>query len=121
MKNTSTFLFLQSIQKYIWMLLVCFSLSSCTVKDALFEQLGLTVEKPLNKSKTVSSCQFTPLQEKQQSAVEIQKKSTFEFYSSLDFTSTSTQVFKSIPLGGVKNNSPPFYILYQRLKIAVVA
>ena len=121
MKNTSTFLFLQSIQKYIRMLLVCFSLSSCTVKDALFDQLGLTVEKPLNKSKTVSSCQFTPLQESQQLVVEIQKKSSFEFYWNLDFTSTSTQVFKSIPLGGVKNNSPPFYILYQQLKIAVVA
>lgn len=111
---------IQLFQKYFWMLLVCFSLSSCTVKDAFFGTFGLTIEKPLNKTKSTTSCQTTTIQEVQQTLVKIYQKS----FNSLEFTFNNTShqiaVYKSAVYDEIKNNGPPFYILFQRLKIAAV-
>jgi len=109
-------------QKIFWTVLVCFSLSSCTIKDAFFQSVGLAVEKPLNKTKSVNSCQTNYIVSSESYVAEARVIKGLNY---LDFLKTNTSFnFFTLKIKQVnyskKSNSPPRYILYQRLKIAVV-
>lgn len=109
-----------TFQKYFGLFLVLFSLSSCAVKETVFNEFGISVERTLNKSKSITTCQITPLNENRVTNVCAQQqitpspnlKSLVSLFPDDDFISSN--YFET------KNNSPPFYILFQRLKIAIV-
>ena len=109
-----------TFQKYFGLFLVLFSLSSCAVKETVFNEFGISVERTLNKSKSITTCQISPLNENRVTNVCAQPqitpspnlKSLVSLFPDDDFI--SSDYFET------KNNSPPFYILFQRLKIAIV-
>ncbi len=105
------------------MCFVLLSLSPCTVKEALFYTLNADYFKPLNKARAtspVNSCSYAQGENQQLSAA---KQSTINkqlepFYAADD----QFYAAKAIKLADdnaqiAAGNSPPKYILYQRLKI----
>lgn len=109
---------------FIWFVL--FSLSSCTVKEVLFTSVNADYAKPLNQSKTtapISSCSYSQNESNQISVVktaEINKQVEpidllYNKYLAVNFTEINNDYSKTS-----SGNSPPKYILYKRLKIAIV-
>lgn len=113
--------YLRTIQKYFWGVLVLFCMSSCAVKESLFSQLGLETAKPLNRTKTTSTCQYTTIATSTVVQVEVQTKKTFLTVVNLLNIPPFLAVYCSTDFNTIKNNSPPYYILYQQLKIALMA
>ncbi len=116
---------IKSIRHILLVWFVLFSLSPCTVKEAVSGSLKAAYAKPLNSSKTsvpVNSCAFNSVYHKH---VSIAKKTDCikhiepaVFYGNLYF-----QAPVKIRSGYSKTfsgNSPPKYILYRRLKIGRV-
>lgn len=107
----------------LWMWLVLFSLTPCTIKEIFFHAVDLDYAKPLNKSKTsTNSCSYSQIENRQnlglKSSKIINRIIPFCFSKNLNFALCSTKIFKDysrISLG----NSPPKYILYKRLKIDI--
>ncbi len=109
------------------MWIVLFSLSPCTVKEALSDSISIDYAKPLNKAKTTipaTSCSYTE-NENQQISVVIQSKVNQK--SALDY-SLHCQNYPSCSFvvnddysKNTLSNSPPKYILYKRLKVNLVA
>lgn len=120
MFSSTPFSILKNIQKLVWMLLVLFSMSSCSVKEVLLNQFQFSVAKPLSPTKSFNSCQFNTIEVVNEKKTEVQNKKTSTLLSS--FTTFEKVSFKisSVSFEEVNNNSPPFYILYQQLKIALV-
>ena len=103
---------------------VLFSISPCSVKEALFYSVNTDYAKPFNKSKTsapASSCSYSQNDNTQTSVV---KKS--KVYKRIDPVNVSNNLYFAVLSAKVYNdysktsgNSPPKYILYKRLKIDI--
>jgi len=108
----------------MWFLL--FSLSPCTVKEAMLSTANTAYAKPLNISKAtaaVGSCLY--LQDKSQ-LISVAYKFTVNkqfdgvyFCGNQYFGAHPTKVCSTYQKTS-SGNSPPKYILYKRLKIAIV-
>lgn len=116
---------IKNCRHILLMWFVLFSLSPCTVKEALSQVVNTDYVKPLNKSKTIAptnSCSYSQNENQQISVVKKSKinkqiepvdvadKSHFALLSARaynDYSKTSS------------GNSPPKYILYKRLKIDI--
>lgn len=104
---------------------VLFSLSPCSVKEVVFKTLNNDFTKTLNKSKTgipIGSCAYT--QNANQSILVV-KKSKFLKQLHCFVLSGNLQPGRYYVClynhysKTTSGNSPPMYILYKRLKIAV--
>lgn len=120
MKNKPVIFNFIKTRKLLWVILACFSLTSCSVKEVVYDIFEVNISKPLNRTKTTNLCQNNVVKEIQQCSVEVLKKRLLPFV--LD---TQNLLFISISYSfsgsnEVKNNSPPFYILFQQLKLAMV-
>lgn len=103
--------------------LVLFSLSPCAVKETLLHTVQVDYSKPLNKSKTptwTSSCSSID------NNLEVSIAKEYKAIRLLEppFISEHYEGIDNIPvLKGFylhfTGNSPPKYILYKRLKIAI--
>lgn len=116
---------IKKIRHIVLMWFVLFSLSPCTVKEALSQVVSTDYAKPLNKSKTIApttSCSYSQNDNQQISVVkkakinkeiepvQVVNNSCFVVLSPKgynDYSKTSS------------GNSPPKYILYKRLKIDI--
>lgn len=116
---------IKNFRHTVLMWFVLFSLSPCTVKEALSQVVSTDYAKPLNKSKTfapTTSCSYSQNDNQQISVVkkakinkeiesdQVVNNSCFVVLSSKgynDYSKTSS------------GNSPPKYILYKRLKIDI--
>lgn len=105
---------------------ILFSLSSCTVKEAIFHLTNNDYAKPLNKSKTSiprNNCSYSQNRIQQISFVKKARiKEQFEFIAVpvnqfFRIISVKIHINYSTIFSG---NSPPKYILYKRLKIDIV-
>nr|WP_297307836.1 hypothetical protein [uncultured Flavobacterium sp.] len=95
-------------------------MTSCSVKEVVYDIFEVNISKPLNRTKTTNLCQYNVVQEIQQCSVDVLKKRLLPLVvdtQNLLFTSISYSFSHS---NEVKNNSPPFYILFQQLKLAMV-
>ncbi len=116
---------IKKFRHIVLMWLVLFSLSPCTVKEALFHSVNTDYAKPLNKSKTTtptSSCSYSSTENLQISVVkksEISKQiEPVNFFDNPFFTILSATVYNEYSKTS-SGNSPPKYILYKRLKIDI--
>lgn len=116
---------IKNFRHIVLMWFVLFSLSPCTVKEALFHSVNTDYAKPLNKSKTTvptSSCSYSQNDNKQISVVkksEISKQiEPVDVADKPYFAVLSTKVYNDYSKTS-SGNSPPKYILYKRLKIDI--
>nr|WP_298005803.1 hypothetical protein [uncultured Flavobacterium sp.] len=115
---------IKKFRHIVLMWFVLFSISPCSVKEALFYSVNTDYAKPLNKSKTsapASSCSYSQNDNTQTSVV---KKS--KVYKRIDPVNVSNNLYFAVLSAKVYNdysktsgNSPPKYILYKRLKIDI--
>lgn len=112
---------LQMIKKSIWFLLICFTFSSCSIKEAVFESFGVALEMPNGQSKTVTTCQTNFIvSDKKETSEIVSEKQALDADLSFKSNFFSTSNLNTNEVSIVNNsNSPPKYILYQRLKIAI--
>lgn len=108
----------------IWFVLS--ALSPCTVKDVFFSSVKSEYSKPLNKSRTTApivSCSSTNIESKN-SLVVNQLKFHKEFEPGDRFIPPffhfQEETNPNVLLANYSGKSPPKYILYKRLKIAIV-
>lgn len=108
----------------MWFML--FSLSPCSVKETMLSTAHTSYAKPLNISKataTVGSCLY--LQNKSQQISVAYKFTVDKQFEGVDFRGNQyfdvypAKVCSTYPKTS-SGNSPPKYILYKRLKIAIV-
>jgi len=116
---------IKKIKHIVLMWFVLFSLSPCTVKEALSQVVSTDYAKPLNKSKTIaptSSCSYSQNDNQQISVVKkakIYKEiEPVQVVNNLCFTVLSSKVYNDYSKTS-SGNSPPKYILYKRLKIDI--
>ncbi|WP_131387703.1 hypothetical protein [Flavobacterium suncheonense] len=116
----------QSSKRTIWVLLILFALAPCTVKESLLLPAGITGAKTLNAAKTTTlggQCiSFLETQHKQtasQSRI-AQKKHTTNCVASFVGNYPPVVPYKTLNETVFGGNSPPKYILFKRLKIALV-
>ena len=110
----------------VWVLLILFALAPCTVKESLLLPTGITAAKTLNAAKTTPSggqcSSFFKTQYKQvaRQSQYAQKKQTsnhaFFFIGNYPPVVQYNTLNETVSGG----NSPPKYILFKRLKIALV-
>lgn len=113
------------LKHIVLILFLLFSLSPCTVKEALFHSVNTDYAKPLNKSRTTtptSSCSYSQNDNKQISVVKKAKINkeieSFNSVNNLCFAILSVKVYNDYSKTS-SGNSPPKYILYKRLKIDI--
>lgn len=116
---------IKKIRHIVLMWFVLFSLSPCTVKEALSQVVSMDYAKPLNKSKTIaptSSCSYSQNDNQQISVVKkakIYKEiEPVQVVNNLCFTVLSSKGYNDYSKTS-SGNSPPKYILYKRLKIDI--
>lgn len=112
------------IKNWCQLLLIVFALMPCSVKNMYFQDGGSLFSKSLNATKVVpasSSCFYTFSQSKEH--ISSQKKEdlfSIKWLSSkIDCTYLSNLIDKR-ELIVYQSNAPPFYILYNRLKVDVL-
>ncbi len=116
---------IRHVQHIMWMGLILFSLSPCTVKQVLLNPVPIDYAQPLNKSKTTTQtnfCQYSP-DENQRTPV-VRQPGFSKPFEPVDFSvnqyfiagAAKAQVnySKTFP-----DNSPPKYILFKRLRIDI--
>lgn len=118
--KTTAIYYFSYIQKALGLLLVLFSLSSCAVKESLFDPFGVSIERTMNRTKVLNSCQITPINQTSEIESKIQQVSSVLNTDKLANSTNFIQDYCSTAEAAIKNNSPPFYILYQQLKIALI-
>lgn len=116
---------IKNFRQIVFLSLVLFSLSPCTVKEVVFNVFNTDYFKPLNKSKITvptSPCSYSHHENIHFSIIKrlkINKLIAPDFFCDhLNFTVYSFKVHN----GYTKNtsgNSPPKYILYKRWKIDI--
>ena len=123
MPNTGNHL--KNFKHIVWMCFVLFSLSPCTVKEALVSSVNADYANPINKSRTsipTNSCSYSQ-NERQQVSV-VKKSKTNKQIEPIDiighhpFPVHSAKVYNNFS-NTTSGNSPPKYILYKRLKIDI--
>ncbi|KAA5533979.1 hypothetical protein [Paenimyroides baculatum] len=117
---------IRNFRHIVLMWFMLFSLSPCTVKEAMLSTANTAYAKPLNISKAtaaVGSCLY--LQDKSQQISVAYKFTVNKQFDGVDFC--GNQYFGAHPTKVCSTyqktssgNSPPKYILYKRLKIAIV-
>lgn len=118
--------YIKHFKHIVLMWFILFSLSPCIVKETLLQNVSSAYSKPLNQSRAItfaSSCIYAE-NEKTQSSVG--KKVAINRYNySINFLEYLYSGKQSLTAynhysGKFTGNSPPKYILYKRLKIAIV-
>ncbi len=108
------------------MLFILYAFTPCTVKTALFKTVDITYKKPILVSKTTlqdNSCQNTLITKQVNNVTkQVQTVSGNLPFTVINFTlktleNSSNSAYISF---GNLSNSPPFYILFKRLKIYLV-
>ncbi|MGB6083245.1 hypothetical protein [Moheibacter sp.] len=115
---------IKSFRNFGLMWFVLFALSPCTVKDAFFSSINSEYAKPLNKSRTTApttSCSYAQVKSLQSSVVKESKNKRTEPEALIgcDYLTFNTAINHSDYSNKSSGNSPPKYILYKRLKIAM--
>jgi hypothetical protein len=116
------------IKDFRYIVLICFilfSLSPCTLKEALSNSVNADYAKPLNKLKRtapISSCTYSQNESLQISVVK--KTKINKNIEPVDFLGNSNLEIRSAKFYDdysktSSGNSPPKYILYKRLKIDI--
>lgn len=117
---------IRTARHILLMWFVLFALSPCIVKETLFSGINVEYAQPLNKSKTTTptnSCQYSQNDNRQISVV---KQSNINKQTEpVDISGNQHWIARSAKIYGnhsktFPGNSPPKYILYKRLKIAIV-
>lgn len=104
----------------MWFIL--FSLSPCTAKDLLFESIDTEISRTLNKTKSTASSQCTYISTDSSKSLEqniAKKQSESSILSEQKASLVSAIIDIDDYYSTNTNNSPPKYILYKRLKIAL--
>lgn len=116
----------QNSKRTVWVLLILFALAPCTVKESLLLPAGITAAKTLNAAKTTTSggqcTSFLETQYKQaerQSQI-AQKKQTTNHASFFIGNYPPVVQYNTLNKTVSSGISPPKYILFKRLKIALV-
>lgn len=102
---------------------IMFALSPCVIKEAYLELVGVAYAKPLNKNKatTTSYCQYIRHGDQTtvaRTTVTNPNRKTW-FATLVHPMSTYVALLQSKLPATCSGNSPPKYILYKRLKIAL--
>lgn len=106
----------------LWFVLALFSLSPCTLKEALFAWADVTYDKPPNKARTLAqqtNCAYFTLDARcVSSQSEAPSGGSLTLASESSFR-TPDEAPHPLPerYSLTSGNSPPKYILYKRLKI----
>ncbi len=110
----------------VLMWFVLFSLSPCVVKETLLQSVNTAYSKPLNQSRAITligSCFYTENEKTQSSVGKKIAINQYDYFSSflehLCLAKQSVTTYNHYS-GKLSGNSPPKYILYKRLKIAIV-
>lgn len=105
------------------MLFILYAFTPCTVKTALFKTVDITYNKPILVSKTTlqqTSCQSTLItNQKNKATNQVQAVAATLPFVACSFTLKTLEnssVSAYISFGSI-SNSPPFYILFKRLKV----
>lgn len=116
---------INNFRHIVLMCLVLFSLSPCTVKEALFTSVNADYAKPLNKSRTTTptnSCSYSQNESQQISIVKKSKVKKqiepIDFFGNQHFSVHSAKIYNNYS-NTTSGKSPPKYILYERLKIDI--
>ena len=113
----------KTFRHIILMWFVLFSLSPCTVKDALFHFIHTDYAKPLNKVKAqapVNSCSYPHYEFQQSSSVNqsrFKNQITPVYYFKNYLYDELNDIVYHYHSKTSSGNSPPKYILFKRLKI----
>lgn len=116
---------IKTVRNFGLMWFVLFALSPCTVKDVFFSSVNSEYAKPLNKSRTTAptiSCSFAQTENQQYSVVKelkINKQTEPGAFSDLSYLTFDAVIIHNYYSKKSSGNSPPKYILYKRLKIAI--
>lgn len=112
--------------RYIFLMcFILFSLTPCLVKESIAEIFDINYEKPLSKSRTnlpLNFCQYSTLESKRFSVGQHQsdRKSVPVSVLFSRKVHLPTLAVCSDVLEIHSGNGPPIYILYKRLKVALV-
>lgn len=111
------------LNRILFVCLILFSSAPCSVKVFFSDKIDVVYEKPINKTKSTSpstNCQLDLFGKQQKSSFQKSVESHADFSPIIRIEKSGLQEktynkFSSSYSG----NSPPKYILYQRLKIAI--
>lgn len=112
------------IKYSLFLCLILFSLTPCSVKEVFTNSFDVNYEKPLNKNRTTSNnsdCQFSTVSNReisvsQKKLINKNKEATsFLVGNNFDTKENFSEEFPEKYAG----NSPPKYILYKRWKVDV--
>lgn len=112
------------IKNWCQLLLIVFALMPCSVKNMYFQDGGSLFFKSLNATKVVptsSSCFYTFSQSKEH--ISSQKKEdlfSIKGFSNETVIAYGTNLIDKREVVVYQSNAPPFYILYNRLKVDVL-
>lgn len=105
------------LKAFLISLFIIFSLAPCKVKDVMFSTTITEYTKPLNKSKTLASCEIVQSQDNNKVTSEqntLVSNDTFEIRTK-DYLLIN---YRNIVFNQNHNtNKPPKYILFKQLKI----
>ncbi len=110
---------------FLILCLGAFALSPCIVKEAMFGSAEIEYTRPFNKTKTTNTiniCAYFQRESLQISAdqkTKIKHQTEHFYFSEYPFFEINFDKVKSTFSEGFSGNSPPKYILFKRLKIAV--
>ncbi len=123
--------FTEQLQCYFWIVLIAFSTIGCSAKTAMFEGVDIAVEKPLTGSKTLgfnggSVCENEIVLQRESSAkTSVQKVLPFIFthideVCDLSIIALNTEFGEDYILG-LAGTSPPLYLMFQKIKYALLS
>lgn len=109
------------LPRILAVVLLLFMLAPCVVKQSILQPLGITYVKTVNKTKTAHQCQTQQLLEQTNTqVVHLQKQKRSTFHTQKTITSPTEVYINKLWYGKLlSGNSPPRYILYQQLKLAM--
>lgn len=114
-------------RNFVWLIIAFFSFAPCSVKEQWLSQINIELNNSTNKVKTanistsicsepvqssISDSDLNKKQEKKFSQIRVEKERTF-------YQLEKTEFKRRYFLSENRGNSPPKYILYQRLKISL--
>ncbi|MEC4112569.1 hypothetical protein [Myroides pelagicus] len=119
------------LQCYFCIAIIAFATLGCSVKQTMFEAMNVSIEKPLSGSKVLVGNSFvfcdaevTAKSSLKQIKTEQQRILPFVSFDLVtkDFSSQSRHLkvvsYEELRISG---NSPPLYVLFKRMKIALLA
>ncbi len=117
-------LYKKSLTRTILVCLIVFSFTPCKVKDVLFDVFDIDFAKSYNVSRSASqsgTCSYAVYNhQKVVSQGKIRVQSNFIDSAQKFLPSVPEQANYSVSSDFFSGTSPPMYILYKRLKIALI-